>query len=77
MPQLRHAALGDGQSISFDVAWFDIGKGELERLEQRYRRVGVAEFDYESPATGYSARLRFAADGFAVDYPGLWERVAG
>jgi uncharacterized protein len=77
MPQLRHAALKEGQAASFDVAWFDIGKDGLERLEQRYRRLGSADFAYESPATGYEARLRFAADEFTLDYPDLWMRVAG
>jgi hypothetical protein len=38
----------------------------------------VAEgcFAYESPANGYAAELQVADDGFAILYPGLWERLA-
>ena len=74
MPQLRHAALVDGQGTSFDVAWFDVGRGRLERLSQRYRRLSAGRFAYESPATGYAAELELEADGFTRIYPGLWER---
>jgi hypothetical protein len=75
MPQLRHASLGEREAITFDVAWFDIGRSCLERLSQTYRKVADGRFAYESPATGYAAELRLADDGFTIVYPGLWERV--
>jgi hypothetical protein len=75
MPQLRHAALADGEAGTFDVAWFDIGRSSLERLSQRYRRVSQARFAYESAATGYSAEVELGEDGFTSNYPGLWERL--
>ena len=77
MPQLRHASLTDGQSTTFDVAWFDIGRRSLERLSQCYRRVADGRFDYDSPATGYAAELQLADDGFTTLYPDLWERLPG
>jgi hypothetical protein len=50
---------------------------EVERLDQTYRRLpgpGI-RFDYDSPAHGYRAILRFAPDGFVVDYPFIGRRV--
>ncbi|HEY0629146.1 MAG TPA: putative glycolipid-binding domain-containing protein, partial [Sphingomicrobium sp.] len=75
MPQLRHAALADGDATTFDVAWFDIGRKSLERLAQSYRRLSQRRFAYESPATGYAAELQLDEDGFARNYPDLWERL--
>jgi uncharacterized protein len=75
MPQLRHAGLRDGQTATFGVAWFDIGKPKLERLSQTYRRVADGRFAYDSPASGYSAELQLAEDGFTIVYPDLWERL--
>jgi uncharacterized protein len=77
MPQLRHAALAEGEAATFDVAWFDVGRRSLERLSQGYRRVDQRRFAYESPATGYAAELELGEDGFTSTYPGLWERVPG
>lgn len=76
MPQLRHAALEIGEERSFDVAWFDIGRGALERLPQTYRRIGKDRYAYDSPQGGYSAVLELGADGFTILYPDLWERVS-
>jgi hypothetical protein len=50
---------------------------EVERLDQTYRRLpgpGI-RFDYDSPAHGYRAILRFAPDGFVIDYPFIGRRV--
>ncbi len=75
MGQLRHAGLAVGEACTFDVAWFDVGRAELERLPQNYRRTGELEYAYDSPQGGYSANLLVGRDGFSTVYPGLWERV--
>lgn len=50
---------------------------EVERIDQTYRRrpgPGLA-YDYESPAHGYRATLRFDPDGLVRDYPFLGRRA--
>ena len=75
MPQLQHASLADGDEVTFDVAWFDIGRASLERLAQSYQRLSRGSFFYQSPATGYAAQLELDDDGFTRIYPDLWERL--
>jgi hypothetical protein len=73
--QLRRVSLAIGETADFDVAWLE-GESpsrELIRLPQRYERRSSDSYWYESPTTGYSALLIVGPDGFARQYPGLWE----
>jgi hypothetical protein len=75
MLQLRRANVAVGETGAFDVAWLE-GENtasDLVRLPQRYERRSANSYWYESPTTGYSAMLVFGKDGFARQYPGLWE----
>lgn len=52
--------------------------GEVERLDQSYRRTTAApapSVEYESTAFGYRDVLRFGRDGLVVDSPGLGSRI--
>jgi hypothetical protein len=57
------------------VRALDLG---VERLEQRYERVGddgALAFDYEAPQFDFRCRLRYDAAGLVVDYPGIATRA--
>jgi uncharacterized protein len=51
----------------------------VERLEQRYVRVGDEAgrqvYAYAAPRFGYAGRLAYDADGLLLDYPGIAERM--
>ena len=46
--QLRRIDLAVGDAASVPVAWLDVPSNTLERLEQRYRRLTDATYDYAS-----------------------------
>lgn len=75
MVQLKRAALAVGKTAGIDVAWLDAGASELVRLPQVYRRVAASSYAYAAPTVGYAGQIRVADNGFAADYPGLWEML--
>ncbi|HLU46601.1 MAG TPA: putative glycolipid-binding domain-containing protein [Planctomycetota bacterium] len=70
--QLRRIALDVGDEATFHVAWLDCSSKTIERVEQRYRRLSLDSYSYESPRFGYSAILLTNSDGHVSNYPGLW-----
>jgi hypothetical protein len=70
--QLRRCALAVGDAADVPVAWLDVWKGTLSRLDQRYERRGSTSYWYEAPRFGYQALLEVDADAFIREYPGLW-----
>jgi hypothetical protein len=79
MLQLRRANVGVGETAEFDVAWLEgeSTASDLVRLPQRYERRSAHCYWYESPTTGYAALLSFGPEGFARQYPELWEAEPG
>lgn len=73
MVQLRRVALTIGEEAAFDVAWLGAGDDEVTRLPQEYRRTSKCDYRYTSPTFAYNATITLAENGFASDYPGLWE----
>lgn len=71
--QIRRLTLPMGQSVDAPVAWFDVAKGTLLALPQRYERRGETTFWYEAPTVDYAGLLEVTASGFIRRYPGLWE----
>lgn len=73
--QLNRVSLAVGDTAAFDVAWLEgeSAASELIRLPQRYERRSPDRYWYESPTTGYAALLVVGPDGFARQYPGLWQ----
>jgi uncharacterized protein len=63
--------LAHGAGAQAPAAYVRVPDMRVERLEQRYVRVGEHEYDYESPAFGFECRLVYDADGFVRDYPGI------
>lgn len=56
------------------AAWVRFG-GEVERLEQTYRRSGARTYDYACPELGFRAELVYGADGVVLEYPQIASRV--
>ncbi|HYE43046.1 MAG TPA: putative glycolipid-binding domain-containing protein [Caulobacteraceae bacterium] len=69
--QMSRAAIGVGQTVDFDVAWFD-GEGGLRRLPQTYERLTPTTYRYASPDGDYRAVLEMDDNGFVTHYPTLW-----
>ena len=70
---LRRLALRVGESADAAAAWLDEQRWVLRRLPQRYERRSDDAWWYESPDGGYEGLLRVNAEGFVIDYPGLWQ----
>lgn len=65
-----------GASADAPAAYVRAPTLEVERLSQRYARLGDARYDYESPSFGFRAELEYDAFGLVLDYPGIAVRVA-
>jgi hypothetical protein len=65
-----------GKTVSFSVAWFDLGNGSLTELPQIYERRSETTYWYASPTVGYEGLLEIASSGFVKIYPGLWRLEA-
>lgn len=70
---IRRLGLAVGAEASVAAAWLRFPSFTLERLEQRYRRTGDANYRYESDGGAFVADLRVNAAGFVVEYPGFWQ----
>ena len=75
--QIRRAMTAERTVVDLPVAWLDPFAGRLDRLLQRYERRGPHAFWYKAPRFDYAALLDVNDDGFILNYPGLWEAVAG
>ena len=73
---IRRLALQVGDRCQTPGAWLRFPELELARLEQRYHRVTLDQYDYEACDVGYAATLQVLESGFVTRYPGLWELEA-
>jgi uncharacterized protein len=75
---MRRLALSVGEQVDAPAA-FVTATGEVERLEQNYRRLpdadGQRRYDYRAPVFDFHAELTYDAKELVVDYPGLAARV--
>jgi uncharacterized protein len=69
---IRRLNLNVGQESEVNAAWLRFPSFELERLTQTYRRTGELTYHYES-TTGFAADLEVNAEGFVINYPGIWQ----
>jgi len=68
-----------GQSVELNVLHITAPAMTLKTMAQRYtcleRYDTGGVYKYESPASGFTARLTVDRDGVVIDYPGGWRRV--
>src|SRR5579863_7626579 len=69
---IRRCALGIGSEAQISAAWLSFPDLKLEPLDQRYRRVDVSHYRYESAGGAFSAELTTNAAGFVTRYGSLW-----
>ncbi len=70
---VRRLKLRTGESADIIAAWLRFPTFRLQPLPQKYQRLDEYFYRYESGGGKFMADLRVNQDGFAVDYPGLWQ----
>ena len=77
---IRRLRLGVGESADAPAAYVRVPGLQVERLEQRYRRLPDhgphTRYDYRAAAFRYAAHLAYDRAGLVVEYPGLAVRVS-
>jgi uncharacterized protein len=72
--------LAIGQAADAPAAYVRAVDLRVERLEQRYTRLGDVDggqrYRYEAPAFGFECELVYDQAGLLLDYPGIGRRVA-
>ena len=71
---IRRLKLQVGSSQSVVAAWVKFPDLTVQRLSQRYTRLGKDTYRYESN-TGFSAEIVVDDFGLVTTYPGGWERI--
>jgi len=79
MPVLRHGFLREGPR-DFTMAWVSVPDLEVHAERQRYTFVGdepdgATLVRFDSLDGSFTAEIRFDADGFVLDYPGIARRL--
>jgi hypothetical protein len=69
---IRRLMLAVGQRAAVRAAWVRFPTLALELLEQTYTRTGATTYRYETADGTFRRDLIVNADGFVLDYPGLW-----
>jgi hypothetical protein len=73
---IRRTSLGLGERCDLSVAYIAPPKLEVAPDGQRYTRLGLGEWRYESLESDFSAEITVDEDGLVIDYPPLFRRVA-
>jgi hypothetical protein len=74
---IRRLGLAVGQEASVRAAWLRFPGFTLEPLAQRYRRLAVQTYQYESGGGTFVTELQVNPAGFVTHYPGIWQVETG
>jgi hypothetical protein len=66
---VRRLALAAGEAADAPAAYVRSLDGGVERLEQRYERIGERRYDYRAPAFDTHCELVYDEFGLVIDYP--------
>lgn len=69
---MRRLKLDVGARAAVRAAWLRFPEFSLEVAVQRYTRLSESTYLYENAHGLFKAELTVNADGFVVDYPGVW-----
>jgi uncharacterized protein len=75
LPIRRHD-LNIGEEAEVRAAWLRFPSFALERLDQRYRRLGEDTYRYESGGGAFVTQLKVNSAGFVTVYPDFCEAQA-
>jgi len=70
---IRRIDWSAGKACDIDVAYVSVPELDVRKARQRYTELGGSAFRYESGS--FQADLSVDADGFVLDYPGIWRRL--
>jgi hypothetical protein len=73
---IRRLDLKIGQEADVRAAWLRFPSFTLERLDQRYRRLGEDTYRYESAGGSFITELTVSSAGFVTHYPNFCEADA-
>jgi len=73
---IRRLNLKIGEEADVHAAWLRFPSFTLERLDQRYRRIGNDTYRYESAGGAFVTELKVNSVGFVTSYPYFWEAEA-
>lgn len=73
---MRRLGLSVGEERPAHAAWLRFPGFALEPLRQRYRRLAVGTYRYETEDGEFVAELEVDGSGLVTRYPGLCEAVA-
>ena len=69
---IRRLAWSEGQATDLDVAFVSVPELTVQSERQHYTMLAAGRFRYESGS--FRTELPVDADGFVLDYPGIWTR---
>ncbi|ANN19016.1 hypothetical protein SD37_27595 [Amycolatopsis orientalis] len=72
---VHRLGLALGAAAEAPAAYVRAGDLAVERLEQRYERIGDRDFAYTAPVFAFSCVLRYDEHLLVVDYPGIAVRL--
>ena len=72
MLPIRRLDLAVGRSAPVRAAWVRFPRFNIELLEQTYTRLGTDTYRYESANGKFRRDLTVDAEGFVLEYPGIW-----
>lgn len=70
---IRRLGLEIGVEAEVHAAWLRFPSFSLERLDQRYRRMGPETYRYESAGGAFATELQVNSAGFVTRYPNFCE----
>ena len=73
LPVLRDDLLRSGPARDYTMRWVDVPSLEASRSAQQYEPLGNGLVRFRAGA--FEADIRFDADGYVVEYPGIGSRV--
>jgi len=72
---IRHLGLKVGEAAEIKVAYITVPALTLHPAPQRYTRLAETRWRFEGLETDFTAELTVDADGFVIEYPGLFLRT--
>jgi hypothetical protein len=73
MLPIRRLKLVVGEGATVHAAWLRFPSFALEPFEQTYTRTAEDRYVYESAGGKFRRELTVDANGFVLEYPGLWK----
>lgn len=71
---IRRLGSRPGEVTEITVAYVLAPELRLHAGRQRYTLLGEGSWRFEAPQTGFTADISVDAEGFVLDYPGLFQR---